>query len=408
MHFDLLIQNGTVIDVEGQHVGRYDVAITRNRVAAVEPSIPAESARQVFDASGQIVTPGMVDLHTHFYHSVTFWGIRPEPVAARSGVTTWLDVGSSGAYNFIGLREFIMRPSDLRLYALLNISGIGLTAPSWELRNPNYLDVDLCCKLVDLHRDLVLGIKARVDVGTTEGDIEGLRRAREAADRCELPLMVHIADGPPGLEAILGLMQPGDILTHCCTGRNNRLVTDSRKVREVARRAREAGVILDVGHGAGSFSFDSAEQMLADGFRPDVISTDIHQLAILGPCFDMPTTLSKFLALGMSLEDAVARATSAPARVLKLEHEIGTLRPGALADVAVFQLLDGDFTFYDVAMESRRGQQLLVNTLTVLNGRPMRRTEDDPPMPWIDLSDGQQQLRERGHTPWAMAEQTLG
>src|SRR6476659_7833797 len=110
MLFDLLIQNGNVIDVGGEHVGRYDVAITRNRIAAVEPSIPASSARQVIDASGQIVTPGMVDLHTHFYHSVTYWGIRPEPVAARSGVTTWLDVGSSGAYNFIGLREFIIRP----------------------------------------------------------------------------------------------------------------------------------------------------------------------------------------------------------------------------------------------------------------------------------------------------------
>lgn len=404
MTFDLLIQNGTVIDVGGEHIGRYDVAITRNRIATVEPSIPASSARQVIDATGQIVTPGMVDLHTHFYHGVTYWGIRPEPVAARSGVTTWLDVGSAGAYNFIGLREFIIRQSDLRLYALLNISGIGLTAPSWELRNDNYLDVDLCCKLVDQHRDLILGIKARVDSGTTNGDVEGMRRARLAAERCELPVMVHIADGPPALEDILALMRPGDILTHCCTGRSNRLISDTRLVREVARRAREEGITLDVGHGAGSFAFDSAEQMLAHGFPPDVISTDIHQLAVLGPCFDMPTTLSKFLALGMPLNEVIARATIAPARVLKLEHEIGTLRPGSLADVALFKLVDGDFTLYDVFMNARQSQQLLVNTLTILNGRPMRRTEDDPPAPWIDLSEGQMQLRERGHTPASMAD----
>jgi dihydroorotase len=407
MRFDLLIQNGTLIDVGGERVGLYDVAVTRNRIAAVEPSLPADSARQVIDATGQIVTPGLVDLHTHYYHSVTYWGIRPEPVAARSGVTTWLDVGSAGAYNFTGLREFIIRPSDLRLYALLNISGIGLTAPSWELQNHNYLDVDLCCKLVDLHRDLVLGIKARVDASTTGGDIEGMRRARVAADRCELPVMVHISTGPPTLEAILALMRPGDILTHCCTGHDNRLVTDTGQMRAVARRAREEGITLDVGHGAGSFSFDTAEHMLAEGFSPDVISTDIHQLAVNGPCFDMPTTLSKFLALGMGLEDVVARATIAPARVLGLEGEIGTLKPGSLADIALFKLVDGDFTLYDVFMQPRQGKQLLVNTLTILNGRPMRRTEDDPPAPWISINESQQALIARGHTPEQMTKPIL-
>ena len=399
MQFDTLIKNGRVIDVGGGHVGRFDVAITRNRIAAIEPTIEAQTARTVIDASGQIVTPGLIDLHTHVYHSATYWGIKPDPIAARSGVTTWLDVGSAGAYNFIGLREFVIRQSLVRIYALLNISGIGLTAPNWELRNLNYLDVDLCCKLVDLNRDLVLGIKARIDNGTTGGEIAGLLRARMAADQCMLPLMVHIAAGPPTIEEIMPQLRAGDILTHCCTGRSNKLVADGGQLLELARRARDAGVVFDVGHGAGSFSFESAEAMLAADFVPDVISTDMHQLAVHGPCFDLPTTLSKFMMLGLSLEDAIARATIAPARALKLDRELGTLNVGALADVALFNVQSGSYTLYDIDMHPRVADKLLVNTLTILGGRPMVAGPDDVAMPWIELDAGQRMMRELGHTP---------
>ena len=403
MHFDLLIKGGEVVDPGSGQRGRMDVAIKRNRIAAVEANIPAESAFRVVDATGQVVTPGLVDLHTHVYHSATCWGIRADPVAARSGVTTWLDVGSAGAYNFPGFREFIVRPALARIYALLNISSIGLTAATWELSNLNYMDVDLCCKLIDQNRDLILGVKVRIDSNTTSGTgVEGLRRGRIAAERCALPMMVHIGKAPPELPEVLAFMRPGDILTHCFTGQSMRQIDDNGKLLDVAKRAWDMGVVMDIGHGVGSFSFETAAAMIEGGYQPHVISSDIHQFSIHGPLFDMPTCLSKFLALGMSLEDTIAAATIRPAEVMGMQQEVGTLRPGALADVALWQINEGDFTFYDIHMQPRQGKQLLTNTLTIINGREAVRASDDPPMPWIELSESQQTLIERGHTPTAM------
>lgn len=403
MHFDLLIKGGEVVDPGGGQRGQLDIAIKRNRIAAVEANIPVESAFRVVDATGQTVTPGLVDLHTHVYHSATCWGIRADPVAARSGVTTWLDVGSAGAYNFPGFREFIVRPALARIYALLNISSIGLTASTWELSNLNYLDVDLCCKLIDLNRDLLLGVKVRIDVNTTSGTgVEGLRRGRLAAERCALPMMVHIGKAPPELSEVLEFMRPGDILTHCFTGQSMRQIDEKGKLLDVAKRAWDLGVVMDIGHGAGSFSFETAAAMIENGYPPHVISSDIHQFSIHGPLFDMPTCLSKFLALGMSLEATIAAATSRPAEVMGMQQEIGTLRPGALADVALWQINEGNFTFYDIHMQPRQGKQLLTNTLTIINGREAVRASDDPPMPWIELSESQRTLIERGHTPTAM------
>jgi dihydroorotase len=403
MHFDLLIKGGEVVDPGSGQRGHMDVAIKRNRIAAVEANIPVESAFRVVDATGQVVTPGLVDLHTHVYHSATCWGIRADPVAARSGVTTWLDVGSAGAYNFPGFREFIVRPALARIYALLNISSIGLTASTWELSNLNYMDVDLCCKLIDQNRDLILGVKVRIDSNTTSGTgVEGLRRGRIAAERCALSMMVHIGKAPPELPEVLAFMRPGDILTHCFTGQSMRQIDDNGKLLDVAKRAWDMGVVMDIGHGAGSFSFETAAAMIEGGYQPHVISSDIHQFSIHGPLFDMPTCLSKFLALGMSLEDTIAAATIRPAEVMGMQQEVGTLRPGALADVALWQINEGDFTFYDIHMQPRQGKQLLTNTLTIINGREAVRASDDPPMPWIELSESQRTLIERGHTPTAM------
>jgi dihydroorotase len=402
--YDILIKGGELIDPAGQS-GRLDVAIKRNRIAAIDSEIPADAAFQTIDATGQIVTPGLVDLHTHVYHRATFWGIDPDPVAARSGVTTWLDVGSAGAFNWQGFREWVVKPASARIYGLLNISAIGLVAATGELANLDYCDVDLCCKLIDLNRDMILGVKARIDRNTVrDNGLEPLQRARAAAERCELPLMVHIGIGPPAIEEVLALMRPGDILTHCFTGQTMRIIDERGKILDAAKRAWDNGIILDIGHGAGSFSFETAEALMDAGYRPDVISSDIHQLSINGPLFDLPTCLSKFLALGMALPDVVRAASARPAEVLGLQHEIGSLRPGALADVAVFTLQDGRFPLYDIHMNEREGRQLLRNTLTILNGRRLEALPSAPPAPWIEQSEHQRTLVERGHTPEAFAQ----
>jgi dihydroorotase len=405
MQFDLLIKGGEVVDPGSGKQGRLDVAIKRNRIAAVDSNIPAESAVHVIDASGQVVTPGLVDLHTHVYHNVTFWGIQADPVAARSGVTTWLDVGSAGAFNLPGFREFIAKPSAARLYALLNISTIGLTAITGELANLDYCDVDLCVKLTNLNRDLVLGVKVRIDRNTTAGTgIEPLRRGLAAAEQLELPMMVHIGYGPPTVEEVLPFLRPGDILTHCFTGGDMRIVDSAGKLLDDAKRVWDAGVIMDVGHGGGSFSFAVAEQMIAQSYLPDVISSDIHQHSINGPLFDLPTCLSKFMAIGMSFEDVIRAATVRPAQVMGLADEIGTLKVGALADVALFTLEAGEFPLYDVHMQQRTGTQLIRNTLTLVNGRELPRVPDAPMAPWMARSEAQQRLWDQGHDPAALAQ----
>lgn len=399
--FDLLIRGGTVIDPANGRQGRYDVAIADGRIAAVAPDLPPEQAASVADASGQYVTPGLVDLHTHCYWGATYWGIEPDPVAARSGVTTWVDAGSAGAYSFPGFRRYASEASRVRVLPFLNISSIGLIARTYELSNLDYCDVDLGVLLVEANRDLIVGIKARVDRFTTRGTgLEGLQRARSLAGRVGLPLMVHIGTAPPSLAEIASVLRPGDVLTHCCTGQANHLADETGDVPPFIRQLREDGVILDLGHGSGSFSYASAEALLAAGIAPDVISSDIHQFAVLGPMYDLPTTLSKFLNLGLSLPDVIARATVRPAAVID-RPDLGTLAIGSPADVAVFRLDEGDFTFYDVAMQPRSGSRLLVNTATYIGGHLLPREEERPPAPWVavDFDAGQRPVLEDPSSP---------
>ena len=349
----------------------------------------------MLDARGQLVTPGLVDLHTHVYRGATYWGIDADALAWRTGVTTWLDVGSAGAYTIAGFREWIAGPARVRIRALLNISSIGLVAENWELANLGHLDVGLCRTLVDANRDLVLGVKVRMGSPTVgENGLEPLRRARRAAEETGLPLMVHIAHAPPAIADVLALMRPGDILTHCATGASMRLVGDL----EAARRAREAGVVLDVGHGSGSFSWASAEALLAAGLVPDVISSDAHQLSVQGPMFDLPTCLAKYLALGMALPDVIRAATARPAEVMGLAGEAGTLRPGAHADIALWRVERGPLTLYDVDRLARTGDVALRNTLTLVAGRPLPPRAVEPPAPWVELTDAQRAWHREART----------
>jgi dihydroorotase len=401
-NYDVVIVDGDVVDPGTGTVGRFDVAVRDGVIAAVAESIPVDQANRVIDASGQIVTPGLVDLHTHVYWGATFWGIEADPVAARSGVTTWLDVGSAGGYSFPGFREYIAKPARVHIYALLNLSSIGLIAPTWELANPDYWDVDLAAEVVDRNRDVILGIKARIDSRTTRGvGIEPLKHARELADRVGLPLMTHIGGSPPTIDEVLELVRPGDIITHCFTGQDMRLVDDDGHTLPELRRLHEAGVILDVGHGTGSFAYSTAEAMLAEGIKPDVISSDIHQMAIQGPMFDMPTTLSKFLNLGMSIEDVIACATVNAARAVRLEG-VGTLAVGSAADIALFTLDQGDFWFYDIGMQERCGDRMLVNTLTMVGGQELERTPEREPHFWATIPEKQQLV----HIPGVRADRS--
>ena len=391
--YDTLIAGGEVVDPAAGLSGRLDVAIAGGRVVAVAPDLDRSNAAAVIDAAGQYVTPGLVDTHTHIYWGVTYWGIEPDPVAARSGVTTWVDAGSSGGYSFPGFRRYVAQANRARVLAFLNLSVIGLVAPTYEFANLDYCDVALGEAIVAENRDLIIGIKARIDSNTTRGTgIAPLERARELADRVGLPLMVHIGSGPPALEEILSLMKPGDILTHCFRGAgDHRILGADGKVRPDVIAAQARGVILDIGHGTGSFGYDTAEAALAQGIVPDVISSDIHQLAVQGPMFDLPTTLSKFLNLGMSVPAVIERATSRAAAAIR-RPDLGTLAVGSRADIALFRMEEGEFTFYDTSMHARTGKRRLVNTLTLVEGARLPEQAERAHMVWANLPEHQAQV----------------
>lgn len=395
MPFDLVIRGGHVIDPASGTSGVRDIGVRDGRIAAVETHLEGNADREI-DATGQVVTPGLVDLHTHVYWGATYWGVEPDPIAARSGVTTWIDVGSAGGYSFAGFREYIANRSAARIYAFLHLSSIGLIAPTWELSNPDYWDVDLAAETVERNRDLILGIKIRMDSRTTRGvGIEPMKHARELADRVGLPLMTHIGDGPPSLEELVPYLRPGDILTHCFTGRTMGISGPDGHIRPEIRDLQRQGLLLDVGHGMGAFSFDVAERMLADGIIPDAISTDIHQIAVQGPAFDMPTTMTKFLMLGMSLEDIVLRTTVNPATAAGLA-DAGTLAVGQKADIALFRVEEGNFAYYDVFMNERRTDRRITSTVTLIDGRELPRTPERPVHFFAELPDAQQPILRAG------------
>jgi dihydroorotase len=407
MRYDTLVKGGHLLDPAAGRNGPFDVALAGGRVAAVDSDIPPGAAYRVIEATGRYVTPGLIDFHSHVFHQFTYWGVDPDTIGPRTGVTTWVDAGSAGAITLPGFRRYIAEPAASRVRAFLNISYIGLIGPEFELRSMEYCDVDLFERIFRLHTDMIVGVKVRMGTPTVgDNGVAPLREARRAAERCELPVMVHIADAPPEISEILALMAPGDIITHCFSGATMKLVDDDGNVLEDAKRAIDSGVILDVGHGAGGCTFASAEAMIAGGFPPDVISTDLHQMSHHGaavmssdagasafirirddgtPKFDLPTALSKFMATGLSLEQVIAAATARPAELMGCAGEIGTLAPGARADLAVFELEQGSFEFIDVEGASRTGSQRLVNVATLIAGREPERKPAAAPAPWVDL-----------------------
>jgi dihydroorotase len=418
MTFDLLIKGGEVVDQAAGLTGRLDVAISRGVVAAVEPDIPEEAAVSVIDATGRLVTPGLVDYHAHVFRGATFWGVDADAYGSRTGVTTWVDAGSPGAYTLPAFREFIVERSAVRILTYLNISAIGLVGHNYELAEPAFSDPGLWSLMAREHSDIVVGVKARMGTPTVGGTgVNGVERAKEAAAELDVPAMVHIGTGPPSIEDVVALLGNGDVLTHCYTGQDMKIVDERGAVLPAVARALDRGMLLDLGHGSGSFAFRVAEPLLEAGIMPDVLSSDMHQMSVYGPMFDLPTTLSKFLAMGVALEDVVERATATPARLLGLEGRIGTLRPGAAADVALFDVRQGSFSFYDIDRDVRTGDRLLVNTLTIVGGRVLERRPEPPAAPWMahdytlernfyvnhDLRD---ELIARGHTPAQMAAAT--
>jgi dihydroorotase len=373
MQYDLLLKNGVVIDPALSLHARRDVAFSGGKVVALAEQMAADQATETIDCEGLLVAPGMIDLHVHVYWGGSHYGIWPDEHCVAKGVTTAVDAGSAGADNFPGFRKFIIDASATRLFAHLNISAQGmLDADIGELLDIRFARVDRALQTIEANRDVILGVKVRLTkhaLVSEEAGIRPLHLAREAADAAGLPIMVHPQDAwVDSIDDILAVMGKGDILTHCFHDHECGIFDAHGKIRASVHDAIERGVIFDVGHGAGSFSWQVVESALEQGIRPTTISSDLHVYNINGPVFDLATTASKFLHLGLSLEETLAKVTSVPAGVIHMADEIGTLAPGAWGDAVVFRLEKGEFAFVDSLGERRTGSQRLVPVTTIRGG----------------------------------------
>jgi dihydroorotase len=384
MAFDLLLEGGRVVDPAQGIDRKLNVGVEDGTIAALLDPHEVVSAGRVVDVAGQLVMPGLVDLHTHVYWGGTPAGIQPDPVSARSGVTTFVDAGSAGAGNFEGFVEHVIRRSRCRILAFLNIYNPGLVNTSrWiprSERNPiHFASVPAAIDVSERYSDVIVGIKIMASGEYNFSGVTALRLGIDAASRLGKPVMVHRGTPPPTATEVLRELRPGDILTHSFRGGTSSCLTADGKVMPELVAAKERGVILDIGHGLRSFSAPVAAAMLEQGVLPDVISSDLHAGNLYGPVFDLPTTMSKMLSLGMDLVDVVAATTSNPARAIGKANMTGTLSIGTRADIAVFELAEGQFKFsYGVndgsgqsTLESFVGSKRLNHVMTVLGGEAL-------------------------------------
>jgi len=370
--YDLLLKGGHVIDPKNHISAIRDVAITGGRIAAVEENIPASRARKTIDVSLLYVTPGLVDIHEHVFAgtmSREYTGencVRADSFSFRSGVTTVVDAGSSGWRNFGEFRDEVINVEKTRVFAMLNIVGHGMGGRMDVEQNTNDMDPVRTAEVARRNSDVVVGIKIAHYAGP---EWIAVGRAVEAGRLANLPVMVDFATFRPERpfqDLVLIHLRPGDIYTHQYLHVVPMLDADGR-VLPYLFEARKRGIIFDVGHGAGSFSFPQAIPAVKQGFVPDSISTDLHRESMNAGMKDMLNLMSKFLNMGMSLDDVIACSTWHPAREIHHE-ELGNLSVGSDADVAVLRLVHGDFGFVDSANLRMKGDRKLVGELTLRDG----------------------------------------
>lgn len=351
--------------------GMMDIAIKDGHISTVSRAIDPDDAKEVYDAQGQLVTPGLVDLHAHGYHLATPLGINIDHYSLGRGVTTVVDAGSAGCSTFPGFRSFAVERFSTRMLAFLNISCCGLSFATisgnqtlGELESIKLLDTQGCIDCVNENRDVLVGVKVRLSddlADNGQNEAEAYLRALQAAKEVALPLMVHHTFSTVPLEDCPGKMSEGDIYTHCFHGFRSTIIDrTSRKINPVVRHARDRGVRFDIGHGMGAFSWTVAEICAAEGFWPDVISTDLHSMTADGPAYDMPTVMTRLLHVGMPMKSVIEASTSTPAKSIGWDDRIGSLGVGREADVTVLEHQEVAIDLEDCQSQMRRINQRLV------------------------------------------------
>ena len=370
---DLLLRGGTLLDpAQGVH-GTRDVAFRDGRVSAVAERIEAGTAAEVVDVSGRLVTPGLIDLHGHFYHGGTTSAVNADEACLPSGVTTGLDAGSAGIANYGAMRDYVFPAHRVRLLALLHIGAVGLAhgrTVGGELRDLRLIDADATAAQIRANPGFLFGVKVRMqrDAVAHWDAREALALARQAADDSGSLLMVHVSGTPIPLPEILDVLGEGDVVTHAFNPHLEGILDGRGAVRPEVLAARERGVVMDVGHAGVHFGIEVTRQAIAQGFAPSTISTDIHLPPPGRVTYGMHELIPQLHALGMPFEDAIEASTSRPAAVLGLGDEIGSLAPGMAGDAAVFDRVEGPVSWVDMSGGGVEGELSLKPALTVLGG----------------------------------------
>jgi dihydroorotase len=388
--YDLVIRGGEVLDPSQSLRARRDIGIRWGMIETVAETIPAERALKSIDASGKLVMPGLVDLHCHVYPYGSAIGIPADELVQFQGTTTVVSAGDAGVNNLAALRRFIVAQTRARMYAFVHIANNGLSAfPVAELYNIDNAQTEACAMALAENPDFLLGVKVRMSENVIfKYGLEPLKRGIQACEMCGWPakMMVHIGgvETKELMSQILDLLRPGDVLTHAYSGAPNmsgvftNIVQDG-KLLPAALAAKQRGVMFDVGHGGGSFDFTVAEVAIPGGCTPDTISSDIHVFSGNSPGIPfLPNVMSKFMVLGFTLEQVVAMATTAPAKIINRAPKIGTLQVGAPGDVSIMELVEGPVSFLDTRNNKRDGKAYLKPVQTVVNGVPFGRPYQAP------------------------------
>lgn len=389
--WDLLVRGGEVFEPERQAFARQDVAVAGGKVAALGPELATPPGCREVDAGGKIVTPGLVDAHMHAFPYVHLVGLDVDPLSSRSGVTTFVDAGTTGALNFLAFRHYVVERVRSNLFALLNVSALGQVTHGLRglevLENDDlrFLYLPPAVDLVENNRDVIVGIKVRMYAGLTS--LTPLAAARDLADEVGLPLVVHAVSPPPSFRDILPYLRAGDVVTHAYHPGPVAMVDRRGAVRPEYREARARGVLFDTGSARMFTHFPTIRAAVEQGFGPDLITTDLTSITVDQDIIDLPTTLNKFVALGVPLAEALAKATLGAARLLPPERGIGRLAVGLPADLAVFALEEAELTYGDFFGNSVVARRRLVPWLTVKDGAVLA-PQPHVPVPWRFITRG--------------------
>ena len=379
--FDLMIKGGDVLDPSQSLRGKRDIGIRWGMIEAIENEIPAARISKSIDASGKLVTPGLIDLHCHVYPYGSAIGIPADELVQFQGTTTVVSAGDAGVNNLAALRRYIVAQSRARIYAFVHIANNGLSAfPVAELYNIDNAQVEACAMALAENPDFLIGVKVRMSENIIyKHGLEPLKRGIQACEMCGWPakMMVHIGgvETKELMSEILDLLRPGDVLTHAYSGAPNNAgaftnIVQDGKLLPAALAAKQRGVIFD---------FTVAEVAIPGGCTPDTISSDLHVFSGNSPGVPyLPNVMSKFMAMGFSLEQVVTMATTAPAKIINRAPKIGTLQVGAPGDVAIMDLVEGPFSFLDTRNNKRDGKAFLKPVQTVINGVPFGRPYQSP------------------------------